>query len=129
MKEAYPDKSDLTADHVDILIRLPLLKTMSHKADQNSAPVYAYLMTYGNFSHGAEIPYIFRHSDSAVMNDLFSSVWVNFARNGVPSADGLPAWEPYTRESGDTMLLDTTSSLVYRHDDALLKLLAPDYEY
>lgn len=129
LKAAYPDKTDLTADHVDTLIRLPLLKTMAHKADQNGAPVYAYLMTYGNSAHGAEIPYIFRQSDSAAMNDLFSSVWVNFARNGVPAAEGLPAWEPYTRESGATMLLDMTSQLVYHHDEALLKLLAPEYQY
>lgn len=37
LKTAYPDKTDLTADHVDTLIRLPILKTMSHKADQNGA--------------------------------------------------------------------------------------------
>ncbi len=129
LKETYPDKTDLTADHVDILIRLPILKTMRHKADQNGAPVYAYLMTYGNSSHGAEIPYIFHHSDSAAMNDLFSSIWVNFARNGVPSADGLPTWEAYTREGGATMLLDTVSTLVHHHDTALLNLLAPDYQY
>lgn len=129
LKTAYPDKTDLTADHVDTLIRLPILKTMSHKADQNGAPVYAYLLTYGSSNHGAEIPYIFRHSDVSAMNDLFSSIWVNFARSGVPSADSLPTWEPYTREGGATMLLDTTSQLVYHHDAALLKLLAPDYEY
>lgn len=129
LKAAYPDKADLTADHVDILIRLPILKTMAHKADQNGAPVYAYLLTYGSSNHGAEIPYIFRHSDPVAMNDLFSSIWVNFARNGVPGADGLPAWEPYTRDGGATMLLDTTSQLVYHHDAELLSLLAPDYQY
>lgn len=86
-------------------------------------------MTYGSSNHGAEIPYIFRHSDVSAMNDLFSSIWVNFARSGIPSADGLPTWEAYTREGGATMLLDTTSQLVYHHDAALLKLLAPDYEY
>ena len=129
VKAAYPDKTDLTADHVDTLIRLPILKTMAHKADQNGAPVYAYLMTYGNSSHGAEISYIFRHSENTAMNDLFSSIWVNFARSGVPSADGLPVWESYTRSGGATMLLDTTSQLVYHHDAELLNLLAPDYQY
>ena len=58
-----------------------------------------------------------------------STAWANFARTGVPSADGLPVWEPYTREIGTTMLLDTTSQIVYHHDRELMKLLEPDYEY
>ena len=52
-------------------------------------------------------------------NDLarqMSQVWVSFARNGVPSADGLQDWESYTRESGATMLLDMESKLVHHHD-------------
>ena len=137
LQSAYPDKTDLTAEHVDTsLIRLPLLKIMSHKADQNGASVYAYVFTYGNSYHGAEIPFVFDHPDEAgatnevkTLADQVSTAWANFARNGVPSADGLPTWEAYTREGGATMLLDTTSTLVYHHDDALLKLLVPDYEY
>ena len=54
-------------------------------------------------------------------------VWINFARNGIPSADGLPEWEPYTREGGATMILDTEPELVYHHDQALMELLAPGY--
>ena len=46
-----------------------------------------------------------------------------------PSADGIPEWEPYTRESGATMLLDTESQLVYHHDQELMSILAPDYVY
>ena len=79
---------------------------------------------------------MFDHPDEAgatnevkTLADQVSAAWANFARNGVPSADGLPTWEAYTREGGATMLLDTTSTLVYHHDDALLKLLVPDYEY
>lgn len=141
LQSAYPDKTDLTAENVDTsLIRLPLLKIMSHKADQNGASVYAYVFTYGNSYHGAEVPFVFDHPDEAggeagatnevkTLTDQVSTAWANFARNGVPSADGLPTWEAYTREGGATMLLDTTSTLVYHHDDALLKLLVPDYEY
>lgn len=134
LQSAYPDKTDLTAENVDTsLIRLPLLKIMSHKADQNGASVYAYVF---NSYHGAEVPFVFDHPDEAgatnevkTLTDQVSTAWANFARNGVPSADGLPTWEAYTREGGATMLLDTTSTLVYHHDDALLKLLVPDYEY
>lgn len=131
---AYPDKNDLTAEQIDTtLIRLPLVKIMSHKADQNGAPVYAYVFTYGNSFHGAEIPYVFDHADGnaeeSALAGQISLAWINFAKTGTPGADGMPEWEPYTRESGATMLLDTESQLVYHHDQKLMSILAPDYKY
>lgn len=134
LKEAYPDKTDLTAEHVDTtLIRLPILKIMAHKADQGGAPVYGYVFTYGNSFHGAEIPYVFDHPEDneepKALAAQISRAWINFAGNGVPEADGMPEWEPYTREGGATMILDTQSKLVHNHDQKLLKILAPDYVY
>ena len=133
VRAAYPGKTELTAGQVDTLIRLPMLKIMSHKADQNGAPVYAYLFTYGMSFHGAEIPYVFRNTEDTLeeqaMADQLSQVWVSFARTGIPGGDGIPAWEPYTHESGATMLLDTQAELVYHHDRELMNLMAPDYVY
>lgn len=106
---------------------------MSHKADQKAAPVYAYVFTYGNSYHGAEIPYVFNHvsgsGEEQTLGEQVSQTWVNFARTGVPGTEGMPEWEPYTRESGATMILDTESNLVYHHDQELLSILVPDYEY
>lgn len=134
LRAAYSDKPELTADQVDsTVIRLPLLKIMSHKADQNGAPVYSYVFTYGQSYHGAEIPYVFHHADGSAeevaLADQISQAWINFARTGTPDVDGLPVWEPYTREGGATMLLDTESQVVYHHDQELMSLLAPDYVY
>lgn len=134
LRTAYPDKEGLTADQVDsTMIRLPLLKIMSHKADQNGAPVYAYVFTHGNSYHGAEIPYVFFNVNGAgeeeTLASQISQAWINFARSGIPSAEGLPEWVPYTREEGATMLLDTESKLVNHHDRELMSLLAPDYVY
>lgn len=130
IRSAYPDKNDLTAEQIDTtLIRLPLIKIMSHKADQNGAPVYAYVFTYGNSFHGAEIPYVFDHAEESALAGQISQAWINFAKTGTPGADGMPEWEPYTRESGATMLLDTESQLVYHHDQKLMSILAPDYKY
>ncbi len=129
--EAYPSKDSANAGKVDTLIRLPMLKIMSHKADQNGANVYAYVFTEDSGAgayHGAEIPYVFHHQEGT-LGDQMTQLWVNFAKTGVPSADGIPTWEPYTREGGATMLLDQTSSLVYGHDRELMKLLAPEYVY
>ncbi|WP_282939908.1 carboxylesterase family protein [Paenibacillus sp. RC67] len=77
-KEAYPNKTKADALFVDTMIRMPSLKIMSHKADQNGAPVYAYMFTYespvspGLFlaTHTAEIPFVFHNIDkSATVGD------------------------------------------------------------
>lgn len=128
VRAAYPSKPELTADRVDSLIRLPMLKIMSHKADQGGADVYAYIFARNNSFHGAEIPFVFRSTDDPLA-DQVSQAWVNFARNGVPSAEGMPKWEPYTRQSGATMLLDDEPELAHHHDRELMELLGPDYEY
>lgn len=128
IRAAYPNKSELTVGQVDTLIRLPMLKIMSHKADQGGADVYAYIFARDNSFHGAEIPFVFRNIDDPLAEQV-SQVWVNFARNGVPSAEGMPEWESYTRDSGATMLLDDEPELVHHHDKELMELLAPDYEY
>lgn len=129
---AYPNEEGLTAEQIDsTTIRLPLLKIMSHKADQNGAPVYSYMFTYGNSYHGAEIPYVFDNVNGTeqALAEQISQAWVNFAKTGTPSAEGLPEWESYTRNSGATMILDEESELVHHHDEQLMKLFAPDYEY
>ena len=128
IRAAYPNKPELTADRVDTLIRLPMLKIMSHKADQGGANVYAYIFARDNSFHGAEIPFAFRNTDDPLAEQV-SQVWVNFARTGVPSAESLPQWEPYTREGGATMLLDDEPELVHHHDKELMELLVPDYTY
>jgi para-nitrobenzyl esterase len=135
--QAYPNKDESGAQNVDTLIRLPMLKIMSHKADQGGAPVYAYVFTWedprGGSSHGAEIPFVFNNvsgdTDTLNLAKAISQAWINFARNGIPGADGLPDWEPYTREDGATMLLDIQSVLVYHHDTELMRLLEPGYVY
>lgn len=134
LKEAYPDKPELTAEQVDsATIRMPLLRIMSHKADQNGAAVYAYIFSYGNSYHGAEIPYVFAHAKGSgaqeTLSEQISGAWIQFAKTGVPGADGLPDWEPYTRESGATMVFDNPSRIAYHHDRTLMSILAPDYAY
>lgn len=135
--EAYPEEDSEDANKVDTLIRLPMLKIMSHKADQNGAEVYAYVFTWNESErgayHGAEIPFVFNQTQQDTEAQTFaeqvSRLWVNFAKTGVPSAEGIPEWKPYDREQGATMLLDKKSSLVYGHDRELMRLLEPSYEY
>lgn len=79
-------------------------------------------------SHTVEIPYVFANTDDP-LSKIISTLWANFAKNGIPSADGLPVWEAYTRENGSVMILDDESYLAHHHDEALLKMLAPEYQW
>ncbi len=132
-KKAYPNEDESTAPFVDTLLRLPLLKITAHKADQNGAKVYSYIFTKQvstqmGASHTVEIPYVFANTNDPLASTI-STLWANFAKNGVPSAQGIPEWEEYTRESGTVMILDDESYLTHHHDEALLKMLAPEYEW
>ena len=132
-QKAYPNEAPETAMYVDTLIRKPMLKIMSHKADQNGAKVYSYLFTkqigdQGSY-HTAEIPYVFANIGNDKLSDTMSEAWANFAKTGVPSAKDLPEWEPYNRENMAAMILDDESYLAHNHDKKLIEMLEPDYEY
>ena len=146
--KAYPHRTAADALYVDSrVIRLPILKIMSHKADQGGAPVYAYMFNWESpvlpgtimAFHTSEIPFVFNNIDKAVMQigggeearrieDAMSQAWINFARTGDPSTEEME-WPAYTREEGATMMFDTVQEVVYHHDQELMTLLAPNYEY
>ena len=68
--------------------------------------------------HGHELKFCFNtlhHSpnelpqptqDDLRLADLMSSAWAQFAHTGNPNTEGLPAWNPYTAENGEMMILD-----------------------
>ncbi len=133
-KEAYPNEDPKELENLDTLLRLPILKITAHKADQDGAPVYSYLFTkqtgdMGSY-HGSEIPYVFNNAeDDKNLAGNISALWASFARDGVPSLDGIDSWEPYTRENGAVMILDDDIYLAHHHDEKILSLLAPDYKW
>ena len=102
------------------LIRLPILKLTAHKADQNGAPVYSYVFTFGTSYHTAEIPFVFNNidkvtvsgdrADAEKLSNLMGSAWINFASSGKPNGDGIPTWKPYTRAVSYTHLKQTASA-------------------
>lgn len=139
-KKAYPNESDTASLFIDTtLIRLPILKLTAHKADQNVAPVYSYMFTWGTSYHTAEIPFVFSNIDKSQpsgdiyeaekLSDIMSNAWINFARTGNPNGDGIPNWEPYTRDGGATMIFDNESYLAHNYDKELMSILAPEYRY
>ena len=42
---------------------------------------------------------------------------------------GLPKWLPYNTKNGTVMIFDDKSEVKYKHDEELMKLLAPDYNF
>jgi len=138
-KKAYPNESDTAALYIDTMIRRPILKLTAHKADQNGAPVYSYVFTYGTSYHTAEIPFVFNNiersnitknvEDAKKLSDIMSSAWINFARTGNPNGENVPQWEPYTRDNWAVMIFDNESYLAHNHDKELISILAPDYNY
>ena len=111
---------------------IPLLKITAHKADQKGEPVYSYIFTkqiggQGSY-HSAEIPFVFANTADP-LSATVSEAWANFAKTGNPSTARIENWEAYTRENGAVMILDDESYLTHHHDEALLKMLAPGYEW
>lgn len=146
--KAYPYKKAADALYVDTWLRTRAAKTANLKADQNGAPVYNYVFTWetpimGGFAmayHCAELPFIFNNiafSETATgggekaqaLADKMSRAWANFARTGNPNHSAIPKWPVYTRAERAVMLFDDEPVVAYKHDDELMKLLAPNYEY
>ncbi len=140
--KAYPYKKKADALYVDSWLRTRAKKTMNIKAEQNGAPVYAYVFTWetpimGGYAmayHCSELPFVFNNialSETATgggekaqaLADKMSGAWVSFARTGNPG------WEAYTRDGGAVMLFDDECIITHNHDDVLMNLLAPDYVY
>jgi para-nitrobenzyl esterase len=70
-------------------------------------------------NHAAEIPYVFGNlgtmgptgagsvgSEDKALNDLISSYWINFARNGDPNGEGLPEWPAFGEIEQQVMYID-----------------------
>ncbi|UFW68369.1 carboxylesterase family protein (plasmid) [Rhizobium laguerreae] len=82
--------------------------------------------------HCAELPYVFANaalvktstgggSDALALSRTVSQAWVNFARNGKPSAEGLPDWPAYTTDNPATMVVDKESRVAVDLDRKLLQ--------
>jgi para-nitrobenzyl esterase len=78
------------------------------------------------------LPYVFANatlvktstgggSDALALSRKVSQAWVNFARNGKPSAEGLPDWPAYTTDKPATMVLDKEPRVAVGLDRKLLQ--------
>ncbi len=142
-EKAYPNYSSQDLLSIDTLFRPNTIVTADARAANTSAPVYSYLLTWkstvedntkGSF-HGLDIPLAFKNielgkhwtgesDDAKALAEKMSSAWINFAKTGNPNVEGsLPAWKPYSRENGETMMFDKEPKILNNHDRELMQLI------
>ncbi len=118
--------NEFTPDQEDPIFRPLAVKQASDRSAAGCAPVYMYLFKWSSpvldgvfgSTHCLEIPFVFDNvvlhrtftgggEDAVGLGHRMSRVWTNFAKTGVPSADGIPEWEPYP----SNMVFDIQSEL------------------
>lgn len=142
-KKAYPNTnmpSDMS--DVDMMFRPMLLQFASLKSSvPGGAPVYNYIFKWNaphldgmlKSSHCMEIAFVFNNierteeynggtPEAYALAEKLSKTWATFARTGNPNNDAIPAWAPFTKESGATILFDNQSEMVHNHDKELIEV-------
>ena len=118
--------NEFTPDREDPIFRPLAVKQAADRSAAGCAPVYMYLFKWSSpvlagvfgSTHCLEIPFVFDNvllhrtftgggEDAVELGHRLSRVWTSFARTGIPSADGIPGWEPYPRN----MVFDIESEL------------------
>ena len=108
---------EFTRDREDPIFQPLALKQAADRSAAGCAPVYMYQFTWESpvldgalgSTHCIEIPFVFDNvalhrtftgggAEAVELGHRISRLWTNFAKTGVPSADGIPQWEPYPRK-------------------------------
>lgn len=142
-REAYPDGTLADMLGTDSNIRTLTLATADAKSSEGGAPVYVYLLKWvsdydtegSGCYHSLDIPLCFNNPyderyqvkdgdpKAASIAERMSDLWFSFARTGKPEANGVPEWNPYTKENGATLVLDNECKLKFNYDRKLQDFL------
>ncbi len=120
----------LTALMTDLMMRNDSIRMAERKAAQRAAPVFMYRLDWETpvmngalkSTHGLDIPLTFDNTDKSPgmvgtgpepkkLAAAMAQAWVNFARTGNPSQEGL-AWPEYEAQARKTMIFDVNSRTV-----------------
>jgi para-nitrobenzyl esterase len=144
--EAYPDHTPQDLLSIDWLFRPKTIVTAdavtAHRSStpSSSSPLYMYMFTWRSpvnkgSVHGHELKFCFNtlhHATNELpqpskadlrLADTMSSVWAQFAHNGNPNIEGLPAWQPYTKENGELMEFNYECAIRHNHDRRLEEII------
>jgi para-nitrobenzyl esterase len=144
--EAYPDYTPQDLLSIDWLFRPKTIITADARSARLSPltshhpPLYMYMFTWrsplNNGSiHGHELKFCFNTlhrskndlpnptAEDLKLADTMSSVWAQFAHNGNPNIEALPAWKPYTAENGELMVFNHRCYIRNNPDRALEQII------
>jgi para-nitrobenzyl esterase len=115
---------------------------LASRKSAQPAPVFAYVFAHDlppqdfvlKAPHTAEIPYIMDNVEEAplfagatdadkALGKLLSQVWVNFARTGDPTTEGLPEWPKFDPAQRQTMFLSSQSAVKTRPYEAVWTII------
>ncbi|MBR1570114.1 MAG: carboxylesterase/lipase family protein [Bacteroidales bacterium] len=118
--------NEFTRDREDEIFKPLAVQQANDRTAAGCAPVYMYQFDWASpvmdgalgSTHCLEIPFVFDNvalhntftggcDDAVELGHRVSRAWTNFAKTGVPSADGLPVWETWPR----TLHINLESSL------------------
>jgi para-nitrobenzyl esterase len=143
--KAYPT-TKMPSDMLDIdfMFRPASMDFANIKSSvEGGAPAYMYLFTWDSpvldgmlkSAHCMEIAFVFNNihrneqynggtPEAYALAEKMSRTWASFARSGDPNNELIPQWDPYTEESGVTMLFDNVIESRSHHDKELLEMAA-----
>ena len=143
--KAYPDYTPQDLVSIDWLFRPKTLITadamsVNRKLSTVNNKLYMYMFTWRSpvnqgSVHGHELKFCFNtlhHSPNELpeptaadlkLADVMSSVWAQFAHNGNPNIEGLPAWQPYTAQNGELMIFNYQCQIRHNPDRELEQII------
>ena len=138
--KAYPDYTPQDLVSIDWLFRPKTLITADALSILNSKFLYMYFFAWRSpvnkgSVHGHELKFCFNtlhHSPNELpqptaedlkLADVMSSAWAQFAHNGNPNIDALPAWQPYNAENGELMVFNHDCLIRHNPDRELEQII------
>ena len=138
--EAWPDHTPQDLLSIDWLFRPKTIITADAISESRQAPTYMYMFTWRSpvnkgSVHGHELKFCFNtlhHAGNELpqptdadlrLADIMSSMWAQFAHNGNPNIEGLPAWHPYTKANGELMELNYQCAIRNNPDRRLEEII------
>jgi para-nitrobenzyl esterase len=141
--KAYPN-TKMPSDMIDVdfMFRPASIDFANIKSSiEEGAPTYMYLFSWDSpvldgmlkSSHCMEIAFVFNNiqrneqynggtPEAYALAEKMSHTWASFARTGDPNNTMIPKWDPYTSESGVTMIFDNIIEARNHHDKELMEI-------